>query len=139
MNDSINPERNTQVDPEDAEWGVADYAPATEIPIEEVPPYPTHIPVTTGSFDDFTRAVKARCYTHLADLGLEEDYLENLATQFALRFDSIFQKYRQGQLEHGGDIRDRDLMREIRMEIDDLLVYSIIHSTLLPQSISIRV
>jgi hypothetical protein len=34
------------------------------------------------------------------------------------------EKFIKGQLEHGGDIRDRNLKKELRNEIIDLLFYS---------------
>lgn len=113
--------------------------PTIPTPPEDITPPETYIPITTGSFDDFTRAVTARMLAHLSDLELEESYLNQLATQFAYRFDGIFQKYRAGQIEHGGDIRDRDLLREVNAEVDDLLVYTTILTTCLPPSVPVRI
>lgn len=124
--------------PESPEWGIADY-PEPPADTTDIPEGTTYISISTGSFPNFAAAVKARCYNHLSDLGLDEDYLSTLADQFALRFDKIFQKYRAGQLEHGGDIRDRDLGRERSQEIDDLIVYDIIETTLRPPSIPVRI
>ena len=82
-----------------------------------------------STLSTFLAAFQARGRYHLGDLNLDEEYLETFLSNFALRIDSILQKYRAGQLEHGGDLRDRDLRRERSQEIDDLLVYDVVDNT----------
>ena len=82
-----------------------------------------------STLSTFLAAFQARGRYHLGDLNLDEEYLETFLSNFALRVDGILQKYRAGQLEHGGDIRDRDLRRERSQEIDDLLVYDVVDNT----------
>lgn len=92
-----------------------------------------------SSLTTFLAAFQTRGRYHLGDLELDDEYLENFLTNFALRVDNIFQKYRQGQLEHGGDIRDRDLKRERSQEIDDLLVYDVVDNTCTGLKVTVRV
>ena len=87
----------------------------------------------------FLAAFQARGRYHLADLDLDEDYLQSFLTNFALRVDGVLQKYRAGQLEHGGDLRDRDLRRERSMEIDDLLVYDVVDNTCCGSKVTVRI
>lgn len=86
--------------------------------------------VTTSDYPHFEEAVKTRVLYHLADVVEDHDYLQAFASQFALRIDSMLQKYRQGQIEHGGDIRDRDLTHEETKEILDLFIYNLVRTTL---------
>ena len=104
----IDPITGLDVDPEDSE----------------------HLTVTTSNYPEFESAVRARVLFHLADLGLDEEYLTNFSIQLSLRIDSLLQKYRAGQLEHGGDLRDRDLTREETNEISDLFIYNLVRTTL---------
>lgn len=99
----------------------------------------TFIPTTSGSFEDFSRAVVARAFHHLADLDLDNDYLEKFALQFALRMDAILQKYRLGQLEHGGRLTDRDILHELCQEVDDILVYSLVLRSVQDRTIPVRI
>lgn len=92
-----------------------------------------------SSLTTFLAAFQTRGRYHLADLGLDEEYLSDFLTNFALRVDNIFQKYRAGQLEHGGDLRDRDLKRERSQEIDDLLVYDVVDNTCTGLKVTVRV
>lgn len=87
----------------------------------------------------FLTAFQARGRYHLADLDLDEDYLQSFLTNFALRIDGVLQKYRAGQLEHGGDLRDRDLRRERSMEIDDLLVYDVVDNTCCGSKVTVNI
>lgn len=110
---------------------------APESPPE--PPPTTHIAVTSGSFTDFARAVEARAFHLLGDLDLEPEYLSKFAEQFAYRMDGILQKYRAGQLEHGGKLTDRDLAHERSQEIDDLMVYDLVDRSVVAKTISVTV
>lgn len=110
---------------------------APESPPE--PPPTTHISVTSGSFTDFARAVEARAFHLLGDLDLEPEYLSTFAEQFALRMDGILQKYRRGQIEHGGKLTDRDIAHERSQEIDDLLVYDLVDRTVMPKTIPVLI
>lgn len=92
-----------------------------------------------SSLTTFLAAFQTRGRYHLADLDLDEEYLSDFLTNFALRVDNIFQKYRAGQLEHGGDLRDRDLKRERSQEIDDLLVYDVVDNTCTGLKVTVRV
>lgn len=87
----------------------------------------------------FLAAFQARGRYHLADLDLDEDYLQSFLTNFALRVDGVLQKYRAGQLEHGGDLRDRDLRRERSQEIDDLLVYDVVDNTCCGSKVTVNI
>ena len=87
----------------------------------------------------FLAAFQARGRYHLADLQLDESYLQELLTNLALRIDSILQKYREGQLSHGGDLRDRDLRRERSQEIDDLLVYDVVDNTCCGSKVTVNI
>ena len=98
-----------------------------------------HLTVTTSAYPEFESAVKTRVLFHLADLDLDEEYLTNFAIQLSLRIDALLQKYRKGQLEHGGDIRDRDLIREETNEILDLFVYNLVRTTLQGLNASIKI
>lgn len=91
------------------------------------------------SLTTFLAAFQTRGRYHLADLNLDEEYLETFLSNLALRIDGILQKYRAGQLEHGGDIRDRDLSRERSMEIDDLVVYDVVDNTCKGLKVTVRV
>ena len=113
----IDPITGLDVDPEDSE----------------------HLTVTTSAYPEFESAVKTRVLFHLADLDLDEEYLTNFAIQLSLRIDALLQKYRKGQLEHGGDIRDRDLGRERSQEIDDLVVYDVVENTCKGLKVTVRV
>lgn len=92
-----------------------------------------------SSLTTFLAAFQTRGRYHLGDLELDEEYLETFLNNFALRIDGILQKYRQGQLEHGGDIRDRDLGRERSQEIDDLVVYDVVENTCKGLKVTVRV
>jgi len=87
----------------------------------------------------FLSSFQARGRYHLADLDLDEDYLQSFLTNFALRVDGVLQKYRAGQLEHGGDLRDRDLRRERSQEIDDLLVYDVVDNTCCGSKVTVNI
>lgn len=87
----------------------------------------------------FLSAFQARGRYHLADLQLDEDYLQSFLTNFALRVDGVLQKYRAGQIEHGGDLRDRDLRRERSQEIDDLLVYDVVDNTCCGSKVTVNI
>ena len=87
----------------------------------------------------FLSAFQARGRYHLADLNLDEDYLQSFLTNFALRVDGVLQKYRAGQIEHGGDLRDRDLRRERSQEIDDLLVYDVVDNTCCGSKVTVNI
>ena len=87
----------------------------------------------------FLSAFQARGRYHLADLQLDESYLQELLTNLALRIDGILQKYREGQLSHGGDLRDRDLRRERSQEIDDLLVYDVVDNTCCGSKVTVNI
>lgn len=91
------------------------------------------------SLTTFLAAFQTRGRYHLGDLGLDEEYLDTFLNNFALRIDSILQKYRAGQLEHGGDIRDRDLGRERSMEMDDMIVYDVVENTCKGLKVTVRV
>lgn len=110
-----------------------------EEPAEPQPSPSTHIPTTTGSFQDFSTAILARVFHHLGDLELEPEYLSKFAEQFAYRMDGILQKYRTGQLEHGGKLTDRDLAHERSQEIDDLMVYDLVDRSVVAKTISVTV
>lgn len=86
--------------------------------------------VTTSNYPDFEQAVLSRVLYHLADVVEDQDYLQHFAKEFALRIDSMLIKYRAGQIEHGGDIRDRDLSVEETKEIQDLFIYNLVRTTL---------
>jgi len=92
-----------------------------------------------STLSTFLAAFQTRGRYHLGDLNLDEEYLETFLNNFALRIDGILQKYRQGQLEHGGDIRDRDLGRERSQEIDDLVVYDVVENTCKGLKVTVRV
>lgn len=92
-----------------------------------------------STLSTFLAAFQTRGRYHLGDLNLDEEYLETFLDNFALRIDGILQKYRQGQLEHGGDIRDRDLGRERSQEMDDLLVYDVVENTCKGLKVTVRV
>lgn len=92
-----------------------------------------------SSLTTFLAAFQTRGRYHLGDLNLDEEYLETFLNNFALRIDGVLQKYRAGQLEHGGDIRDRDLKRERSQEIDDLLVYDVVDNTCTGLKVTVRV
>lgn len=96
-------------------------------------------PTPESTLSTFLAAFQTRGRYHLGDLNLEEEYLETFLSNFALRIDGILQKYRQGQLEHGGDIRDRDLGRERSQEIDDLVVYDVVENTCKGLKVTVRV
>ena len=87
----------------------------------------------------FLAAFQARGRYHLADLQLDESYLQELLTNLALRIDGILQKYREGQLSNGGDLRDRDLRRERSQEIDDLLVYDVVDNTCCGSKVTVNI
>ncbi len=108
----------------------------TESPLGDEPS-----PESTPEFSltTFLAAFQTRGRYHLADLNLDEEYLETFLSNLALRIDGILQKYRAGQLEHGGDIRDRDLSRERSMEIDDLVVYDVVDNTCKGLKVTVRV
>lgn len=92
-----------------------------------------------STLSTFLAAFQTRGRYHLGDLNLDEEYLETFLNNFALRIDGILQKYRAGQLEHGGDLRDRDLKRERSQEIDDLLVYDVVDNTCTGLKVTVRV
>lgn len=92
-----------------------------------------------SSLTTFLAAFQTRGRYHLGDLELDEEYLETFLNNFALRIDGILQKYRQGQLEHGGDIRDRDLSNDRSQEIDDLVVYDVVDRTCKGLKVTVRV
>lgn len=96
-------------------------------------------PSPEETLTSFLTAFQARGRYHLADLDLDEDYLQSFLTNFALRIDGVLQKYRAGQLEHGGDLRDRDLRRERSMEIDDLLVYDVVDNTCCGSKVTVNI
>jgi len=86
--------------------------------------------VTTSDFPEFAGAIRNRVLYHLADVVEDQDYLNQFSEQFALRIDAMLQKYWAGQIEHGGDIRDRDITREETNAILDLFIYNLIRTTL---------
>ena len=95
--------------------------------------------VDEATLTTFLAAFQTRGRYHLGDLNLDEEYLETFLNNFALRIDGILQKYRAGQLEHGGDLRDRDLGRERSQEIDDLVVYDVVENTCKGLKVTVRV
>ena len=96
-------------------------------------------PSPEETLTSFLSAFQARGRYHLADLQLDEDYLQSFLTNFALRVDGVLQKYRAGQIEHGGDLRDRDLRRERSQEIDDLLVYDVVDNTCCGSKVTVNI
>lgn len=86
--------------------------------------------VTTSAYPEFEAAVTARVLFHLADVVEDQEYLQEFSKSVSQRIDFMLQKYRDGQLEHGGDIRDRDIKRDRTQEILDLFIYDLVEQTL---------
>lgn len=111
--------------------------PENDLDSADIPP---ELSITDEStLTTFLNAFQERGRYHLGDLDLDEEYLDTFLSNFALRIDGILQKYRAGQLEHGGDIRDRDLSRERSLEIDDLVVYDVVDNTCKGLKVTVRV
>lgn len=93
------------------------------------PELPEFEPVTTPQspiHTAFVAAVKARVAEILGPVGVPEDLIEPFAEAFAEEMDAIITKFARGQIKHGGDIRDRDLLLEATHEARDMLVYFIV-------------
>lgn len=82
------------------------------------------------SFSTFAAAIRARGMEHFDDTEIDADFAEKFLNRFAVMADEALMKFAAGQREHGGDIRERNLRREMRMEILDLLCYTCSEDTL---------
>lgn len=54
---------------------------------------------------------------------LSPDVLTNMAHSYACFIEKATNKFIKGQIEHGGDLRDRNLNQELSLELQDLFWY----------------
>lgn len=91
-------------------------------------PQPEFQPVNVAqstTYTAFADAIKARVVERLTPVGTPQDLIESFSAAFVEEVDNILTKFADGQLKHGGDIRDRDLLFESTSEVRDLVNYFI--------------
>jgi len=76
-------------------------------------------------YAEFEAAVIKRVKSHFETTDMPADFIDRFGPAFSQFMDNMLAKFTRGQIEHGGDIRDRDLMREAGQEIIDLTMYYI--------------
>lgn len=105
----------------DIDYTITDKQQTPEIPDELPPPEVA----TINSYEPFEQAIVARVKQHFGETDMPTDLIERFGPAFAQEIDNMLAKFARGQIEHGGDIRDRDLRREMDHEIRDLMMYSL--------------
>ena len=80
---------------------------------------PEHIEI-----QNLTAAVLARVVSYFVPAGVPVDMIESYAKELVRDIEDGLDKFAKGQAEHGGDIRDRDILNEERSELLDLGNYS---------------
>jgi len=104
----------------------------TNIPIESPDnESPDFIPAAVASTDyqDLQAALAKRIHFHFDPTGMPADFIQAFIPVFTCAIESALQKFAAGQLEHGGDIRTRDLERDETQEIYDLFLYRLCKAT----------
>lgn len=80
---------------------------------------PEHVEI-----QNLTTAVLSRVIAYLVPAGVPVDMIEPYAKELVRDIEDGLDKFAKGQLEHGGDIRLRDIDNEERAEVLDLGNYS---------------
>lgn len=79
-------------------------------------------------YKEFELAVCKRVTELLRPAGTPEDFIADFGPAFAEFMNLVLQKFADGQIKHGGDIRDRDMRRNKREELADFLNYELTES-----------
>lgn len=77
------------------------------------------------SYATFVEALGVRVREHFEPAGTDPELIKQFIPALVEWIDGSLAKFANGQREHGGDIRDRDLDREIMKEMFDLQMYVI--------------
>lgn len=97
-----------------------------DIPIDYPQPEFQPVPVVQSpTHTALFAAVAARTHEILTPVGTPPDLVAAFGEAFAEEIDNMLAKFAAGQLKHGGDIRDRDLVLETTQEARDLMNYLI--------------
>jgi hypothetical protein len=83
---------------------------------------PGSIPVLS-ELSNLQSAVLARCVAHLHPVGVAPDLIVLWAEEMVRDIEEGLVKYAKGQLEHGGDFRDCDHLKQAVDEVTDLVNY----------------
>lgn len=69
-------------------------------------------------------AVLARVVSHFASTEVPHNFIEPYAEEVVRDIEDELAKFARGQKEHGGDVRDRDLHKDMSDEVRDLAIYT---------------
>lgn len=87
---------------------------------EAPPEYQTLTPYSV-----FEQAISNRTAELFDEAGVPPDFTAKFGPAFAAEIDRMLHKFAKGQVEHGGDIRDRDLRAEQMQELRDAFLYAV--------------
>lgn len=110
--------------PEDQDQELTEGAAPEDVALDMPGPLPI-IHENVDSHERMRDAIVTRTRELLAGIGTPEDIIDPLGLNLTEWVDGMLLKFRAGQLEHGGDIRDRPLRHEMIAEIRDLSIYTI--------------
>lgn len=83
--------------------------------------------VSSNSVEALRKAVGTRVREKFVPAGVAPDLIEIYIDELTSDIESDIQKFADGQAEHGGDIRDRDVIMDLAKELIDAPIYLRIH------------
>lgn len=83
--------------------------------------------VSTDSVEALRKAVGVRVREKFVPAGVAPDLIEIYIDELTADIEADIEKFRLGQEEHGGDIRDRDVLADLAKELLDAPIYMRIH------------
>jgi hypothetical protein len=104
----------------------------TPKPSEHIMDAPTPVPaideveyceVTTAAVEDLRLAIGRRVREKFVPAGVAPDLIEIYIDELTADVEADIDKFAAGQLEHGGDIRDRDVLLDLAKELLDAPIY----------------
>jgi len=96
----------------------------TDAPIDT--PQPEYVVVVADNSPThaaLVQAILARTRETLRPVGTPESLIDPFGHALAEEVDNLLRKFADGQLKHGGDIRDRDLLEDLTQEVRDAMNY----------------
>lgn len=85
--------------------------------------------ITSPDYHHLQQALAKRIHFHFDPTDMPADFVESFIPVFTNAIERTLAKFAAGQLEHGGDIRTRDLERDETQEIYDLFLYRLCKHT----------
>lgn len=102
-------------------------APDIQVEEQSTPEEIEFCEVSSASVEDLRRAIGVRVREKFVPAGVAPDLIEIYIDELTADVESDIEKFKKGQEEHGGDIRDRDVIRDLALELVDAPIYLRIH------------